>query len=70
MYADDNHKHTKSWMQQDIMKLHEILGKFHIWHVQKGATVIQVHPIQDIVIICLKQQHGILHKPKHQATGF
>lgn len=52
--ANDSHKHVKSWMQQDIMKLREILGKFHIWHVQNGATFPQIQPIQDIAIICPK----------------
>ena len=29
----------KTWMQQDIMKLHAILNKFHIEHAQNGATI-------------------------------
>ena len=39
MHANINHKHVKSWMQQDIMKLHDILVKFHVEHVQNGVTV-------------------------------
>ena len=46
MQENNTHKHFKTWMQQDIMKLHEILRKFHIWHVQNGATVQPQSPIQ------------------------
>lgn len=35
----------------------------------KGATVQQIQAIQDIVIICPKQQHDILYTPKEQAIG-
>ena len=41
MHENDNRKHTKSWIQQYIMKLHEILSKFHVQHVQNEATVQQ-----------------------------
>ena len=58
MHANNNHKHVKSRMQQDIMKLHEILGKFHIGHVQNGATVQPQSPKQVLVQICPKQQHS------------
>ena len=70
MHENDNHKHTKSWMQQDIMKLHEVLSKFHIWHVQNGVTVQTQQATQGIDIICPKQRHGILHTRKQQATRF
>ena len=61
MYANDSYKHSKSWMHQDIMKLRGILGKFHIWHVQNGATIQQLQPTKVIVVIFPKQQHGILY---------
>ena len=61
MHANNHHKHVKSCMQQDIMKLHEILSKFHIGHVQNGATVQPQQPTQVLVQICPKQQHSILH---------
>jgi hypothetical protein len=48
-------------MQQDIMKLHEILVKLHMQHVQNGATVQQIQPTQVLVEICPKQQDSILH---------
>ena len=54
MHANDNHKHAKSWMQQDIMKLHEILSKLHMQHVQNGATVQQIQPTQVLAQICAK----------------
>ena len=48
-------------MQQDIMKLHEILSKFHVEHVQNGATVQPQHPTQVLDEICPKQQDNVLH---------
>ena len=36
----------KAWMQHDNMKLHTILGKFHIDHAQNGATVQHIHSKQ------------------------
>ena len=36
----------KTRMQQDNMKLHAILSKFHIEHTQNGATVQHIHYIQ------------------------
>ena len=43
MQAKHNHKHFKTWIQQDIMKLHAILSKFHIGHDPNGATVQHTH---------------------------
>ena len=61
MHANINHKHVKSWMQQDIMKLNEILSKFHMEHVQNGATVQPQQPTQVLFKICPKPEHSILH---------
>ena len=61
MHENDNNKHTKSWMQQAIMKLHEILVKLHVQHVQNRATIQPQSPIQVLVQIYPKQQHGILN---------
>ena len=69
MHENDNHKHTKSWMKQDIMKLHEILSKFHIGHVQNRATVQPQQPTQVLVEIYPKQQHGILQPTNQQAIA-
>ena len=60
MHANNHHQHVKSCMQQDIMKLHEILVKFHIRHVQNEATVQPQQPTQVLFKICPKQQHSIL----------
>ena len=68
MHENDNHKHFISWMQQDIMKLHEILSKFDIGQAQNGVTVQPQQPTQVSVEICPKQQHSILHTWKQQAT--
>ena len=64
MHANNQLKHVKSWMQQDIMKLHEIIVKLHVQHVQNGATIQPQSPLQVLVQICPKQQHGILHTRK------
>ena len=55
-------------MQHDNMKLHAKSSKFHMEHTQNGATVQHTHTIQDITIICQKQQLGILQAPKQHAT--
>ena len=57
----------KTRMQQDNMKLHAILSKFHIKHTQNGATVQYTHMKQVITTICPKQQLGILQAPKQHA---
>ena len=44
--AKHNHKHSKTRMQHDMMKLHAILSKFHIGHDQNGATVQHIHTKQ------------------------
>ena len=59
----------KIWMQQDKMKLHAILSKFHIEHAQNGATVQHIHSKQDITTICLKQQVGTSQTSEQHATG-
>ena len=59
----------KIGMQQDIMKLHAILSKFHIEHAQNGATVQHIHSKQVITTICPKQQVGTLQTTKQHATG-
>ena len=61
-------QHIKTHNQQENMKLHEILSKFHIGHDQNGATVQQIQATQEIVIICQKQEHDIFYIPKQQAT--
>ena len=58
----------KTWMQDDNMKLHAILSKFHIEHAQNGATVQHIHSKQYITI-CPKQQLGTLQSSKQHATG-
>ena len=68
MHADDSHKHSKTYKEQDNKNLHEILSKFHIGHDQNGATVQQIQATQEIATICPKQQHGIFYTPKQQAT--
>ena len=69
MQAKHNQKHSKTWMQQDNMKLHVILTKFHIEHAQDGATVQHIHSKQIITTICPKQQVGTLQSSKLHATG-
>ena len=59
----------KTWMQQDKMKLHAILSKFHIEHAQNGATVQHIHSKQVITTICPKQQVGTLQTSKQHTTG-
>ena len=60
---------SKTRMQHDNMKLHEILSKFHIEHIQDGATVQHTHMKQDIITICPKQQLGIMKASKQHATA-
>ena len=55
-------------MQHDNMKLHAKSSKLHIEHTQNGATVQHIHSKQDI-IICPKQQLGILQASKLYATA-
>ena len=58
----------KIWMQQDKMKLHAILSKFHIKHTQNGAMVQHTYMKQVIATICPKQQLGTLQASKQHAT--
>ena len=48
----DGHEHFKTYNQQDKMKLHEILRKFHVGHDQIGATDQKLRAKQDITTIC------------------
>ena len=66
--AKHNHKHSNTWMQHDMMKLHAKPSKFHIEHDQIGATVQHIHMKQDSNTICPKQQLGTLQAPKQHAT--
>ena len=50
----------------DIMKLHAILSKFHIWHDQNGAMDQQFQPTEVLIIICQKQCDAYLEATKHQ----
>ena len=50
--CNDSHEHFKTYNQQDKMKLHEILSKFHIGHDQNEATVQQLRDKQEITTIC------------------
>ena len=59
----------KTWMQEDNMKLHAILIKFHMEHAQNGATVQHIHSKQFITTICKKQQLGTLQPSKLHTTG-
>ena len=59
----------KTWMQQDKMKLHAILSKFHIEHAQNVVTVQYIHSKQDITTICPKQQLGLSQASKQYATA-
>ena len=36
MQAKHNHKHSKTWMQQGMMKLHAKPSKFHVEHAPNG----------------------------------
>ena len=36
--CNDGYEHFKSYNEQEKMKLHEILSKFHVGHVQIGAN--------------------------------
>ena len=68
MQEKQHHKHSKTWMQQDNMKLHAKLSKFHIEHAQNGATVQHIHSKQDPNTIYPKQQLNTLQSRKQHAT--
>ena len=69
MQAQQHHKHSKTWMQHGMMKLHAKPSKFDIEHYENGATVQHIHSKQDITTICPKHQLGTLQSPKQHATG-
>ena len=62
--CNDGHEHFKIYNQQERMKLHEILSKFHIGHDQIGATVQQLRAKQEITTICQNQPHSIFYAPQ------
>ena len=64
----DTHKHSKTWMQHGMMKLHAKPSKFHVEHAPNRATVQHIHSKQDVNIICPKQQLGTLQSTKQHAT--
>ena len=66
--CNDGHEHFKTYKQQDKMKLHKILSKFHIGHNQNGAMVQQLRAKQEITIICQNQPHSIFYTPQLRAT--
>ena len=68
MQARHNHKHSKTWMQHGMMKLHAKPSKFHVEHAQNGATVQHIHSIQVSNTICPKQQLSTFQSRKQHAT--
>ena len=66
--CNDGHEHFKTYKQQEKMKLHKILSKFHVGHDQIGATVQQLRAKQEITIICQNQPHSIFYTPQLRAT--
>ena len=66
--CNDGHEHFKTYNQQDKMKLHDILSKFHIGHGQNGATVQLLRAKQEITTICQNQPHSIFYTPQLRAT--
>ena len=69
MQAKEHHKHSKTWMQHGMMKLHAKPSKFHVEHAPNGATVQHIHSIQVSNTICPKQQLSTLQSRKQHATG-
>ena len=55
------HEHLKTYNQQEKIKLHEILSKFHVGHDQIGATVQQLRTKQEMTTICQNQPHSIFY---------
>ena len=68
MQAKQHHKHSKTRLQQGMMKLHEKPSKFHVEHAQNGATVQHIHSIQVSNTICPKLQLNTLQSRKQNAT--
>ena len=66
--CNDGHEHFKTYNQEENMKLHEILSKFHVGHDQIGATVQQLRAKQEMTSICQNQPHSIYYAPQLRAT--
>ena len=66
--CNEGHEHFKTYNQQDKMKLHEILSKFHVGHVQNGATVQKLRAKKEMTTICQNQPHSIFYTPQLRAT--
>ena len=66
--CNDGHEHFKTYNQQEKMKLHEILSKFHVGHDQIGATVQQLRAKQENTTICQNQPHNTFYAPQLRAT--
>ena len=62
--CNDGYEHFKTYKQQERMKLHVILSKFHVGHDQIGATVQQLRAKQEITTICQNQPHSIFYAPQ------
>ena len=46
MQEKQHHKHSKTWMQYGMMKLHAKPSKFHVEHAPNGGTVQHIHTKQ------------------------
>ena len=66
--CNGGYEHFKTHNQQDKMKLHKILSKFHVGHDQIGATDQKIRAKQEITIICQNQPHSIFYTPQLRAT--
>ena len=66
--CNDGYEHFKTNNQQEKMKLHEILSKFHVGHDQIGATVQQLRAKREITTICQNQPHSTFYTPQLRAT--
>ena len=66
--CNGGHENFKTYNQQEKMKLHEILSKFHIGHDQNGATDQKIRAKQEITTICQNQPNSIFYTPQLRAT--
>ena len=66
--CNDGHEHFKTYNQQEKMKLHEILSKFHVGHDQIGATVQQLRAKQEMTTTWQNQPHSIFYTQQLRAT--
>ena len=66
--CNGGHEHFKTYNQQEKMKLHEILSKFHVGRDQIGATVQQLRGKQGNTTICQNQPHNIFYTAQLRAT--